>query len=381
MIRPRLVVLGEAWGEREAELRRPFVGACGVELTRMLTEAMPPLTPAEGELQAHIWAGFYLDSDPRRWIEDRDEWLALRGIVLANVFSLHPPGNKIESLCITGAERGKDYPPLAPISRGCYLAPRYFDEARRALVEIAEWGPNLVLALGNTATWLMLEATNIGSIRGAVAVATPNPFLGRVSTKVLPTYHPAGVLRNWSWRPIVLADMMKARRECEHAGLRRPQRRIIVNPSMDEIALWVMQTFATPPPTLACDVETRAGQITCIGFARSRGEALVIPFADSSKPGNSYWPSVAIESTAWGYVAALLESSIPKVFQNGLYDLQYITPMGILPRQLSDDTMLLHHSLFPELQKGLGFLGSIYTDEASWKLMRRKRPDTEKRDE
>jgi len=43
--------------------------------------------------------------------------------------------------------------------------------------------------------------------------------------------------------------------------------------------------------------------------------------------------------------------------------------------------MLLHHALYPELPKGLGFLGSIYTNEASWKLMRRERSDTVKRDE
>jgi hypothetical protein len=32
--------------------------------------------------------------------------------------------------------------------------------------------------------------------------------------------------------------------------------------------------------------------------------------------------------------------------------------------------MLLHHALQPESEKGLGFLGSVYTNEASWKLMR-----------
>jgi hypothetical protein len=44
--------------------------------------------------------------------------------------------------------------------------------------------------------------------------------------------------------------------------------------------------------------------------------------------------------------------------------------------------MLMHHSIMPEMQKGLGFLGSVYTDEPAWKLMRRKRADEpEKADE
>jgi hypothetical protein len=54
--------------------------------------------------------------------------------------------------------------------------------------------------------------------------------------------------------------------------------------------------------------------------------------------------------------------------------------MGLRPANVAEDTMLLHHSLFPELPKGLGFLGSIYTNEASWKLMHGL-TDTEKRDE
>jgi hypothetical protein len=42
--------------------------------------------------------------------------------------------------------------------------------------------------------------------------------------------------------------------------------------------------------------------------------------------------------------------------------------------------MLLHHALHPESEKGLGFLGSVYTNEASWKLMRGK-SETIKREE
>jgi hypothetical protein len=55
--------------------------------------------------------------------------------------------------------------------------------------------------------------------------------------------------------------------------------------------------------------------------------------------------------------------------------------MGFQINNMLHDTMLLHHSLFPEMLKGLGFLGSVYTNEQSWKLMSRPKTDTEKRDE
>jgi hypothetical protein len=35
----------------------------------------------------------------------------------------------------------------------------------------------------------------------------------------------------------------------------------------------------------------------------------------------------------------------------------------------AEDTMLLHHAIQPESLKGLGFLGSIYSDERAWKGM------------
>ena len=43
--------------------------------------------------------------------------------------------------------------------------------------------------------------------------------------------------------------------------------------------------------------------------------------------------------------------------------------------------MLCHHALFPEMQKSLGFLGSIYTEIPAWKMMRNKKNMKEKRDD
>jgi hypothetical protein len=41
----------------------------------------------------------------------------------------------------------------------------------------------------------------------------------------------------------------------------------------------------------------------------------------------------------------------------------------------------LHHALFPELPKSLGFMGSIYTNESSWKLLRERKSDSNKRED
>ena len=44
--------------------------------------------------------------------------------------------------------------------------------------------------------------------------------------------------------------------------------------------------------------------------------------------------------------------------------------------------MLLHHALQPESPKGLDYLGSIYTNEAAWKLtVRMKHKGTIKKED
>lgn len=369
----KIVLVGEAWGESENQLKKPFVGESGKELWRVLGEAMPEIAP---ELHAQASA---LHKYGLAWVKEREAWLEVASISMTNVLALRPPSNKLESLCVKKSECPAPYNLPAIKPPGNYLREDYLSELTRLETELESLSPNLIIALGNTATWAVLGVTNIGSIRGAVTTSPKGcPGAGR---KVLPTYHPAAVLRQWAWRPIVVADLMKAAREAQFPEIKRPARTILVSPTLDEVESWTRDTLANPPPLLSPDIETASGQITCIGFARSISEALVIPFWDRTKPGWNYWEEPWQERRALDCVATLLESQIPKVFQNGIYDTQYITRYGIRPGNLKEDTMLLHHSLFPEMQKGLGFLGSIYTAESSWKLMRRRKADSEKKDE
>lgn len=418
---PRIVLVGEAWGQSEDETKRPFVGESGKELFRMLGEAMPEVEP---ELHTHICA---LHKFGNAWVKDREQWLQSAGIAMTNVLAFRPPSNKVEDLCGAKKDVGEFAGMFPPLARGKYLHSEYLGELDRLQAEIAGWNPNLVVALGNTACWAILQVTNIGSIRGSITQASvefshdrngprqnglvPGTALAshpihdaglsegaeaensttqfirsakssaRLALKVLPTYHPSAVLRQWAWRPIVCADLIKAHREAQYPEIRRPRRRILISPTLEEMLAWEQQTYTMALPWLSPDIETEAGQITKIGFARSPYESMVIPFWDRGKPGYSYWPDAASERAAWDCTERLLHYNTDKVFQNGIYDVQYLTKYGIRPTRMTEDTMLKHHSLFPEMQKGLGFLGSIYTNEQSWKLLRKRKADSEKKDE
>lgn len=359
----RVVVVAEAWGETEAQFKQPLVGYSGKEFFRMLGEAFPEVDPA-----GHAFIRSCINSESL-FIKEREGWLNSAGILLTNVFALRPPANNLEALCCAKKELPTGYPYPA-LTKGKYLRPEFFPEIERLRSEIAQAKPNLIIALGNTAIWALLGTTNIGSIRGTVSQSNLGP-------KVLPTYHPAAVMRQWAWRTIVVADLMKARREAEFPEIRRPERRIIVNPTLNVIAAW--RDANVNAPRIAFDIETARRQITMIGFSARPDEALVVPFINERPPWN-YWPELSDELDAWHLCRDILTGPAEKVAQNGLYDLQYLWRVGIRPRNCSHDTMLLHHALLPELQKSLGFMGSVYSSEPAWKIMRSVK-ETIKRDE
>jgi uracil-DNA glycosylase len=377
----RIVMIGECWGRGEDLTRTPFSGEAGKELWRMLGEAMPLVAPEE-----HVRVSGLLKYG-LAWTKHRSTWLADAGIFLTNVVNKHPAENKFdEHFCVDKSGAGADYK-LPPIDKGKYLKPELVEtELPRLFNEINSHDPNIVVCLGNKACWAVLQATNISALRGTVAAAVAEQIRGR---KVIATYHPSAVIRGrWDWRPIALADLMKANHEADFREIRRPKREIFINPSISEVEAWTRRVLEQPPQLLSIDIETKNQLITCIGFATAVDKAFVVPFAGggqinstaSPSPG-SYWQKRSEEYRAWICVKSLCESMIPKVFQNGVYDMQYLLRLGFRVENASEDTMLLHHSLFPEMQKGLGFLGSIYTSEPAWKLMRRKRADTVKADE
>lgn len=341
----KIMLCGEAWGAREALFEHAFVGASGVELAKMLhlaklAPAVPFSYPSEFEMIAH--------------------WRKLRethGIELVNVFNLRPPNNDIDTF-FTNAKEG--LPTLPPLRRGKYLRPELLPHLEALWARVVEAQPNLLIAFGNTACWALLGETGVAALRGTIKLSK------RLAIKVLPTYHPAAVLRQWNLRPIVLSDLEKATSEAEHSEIRRVRRWVNIYPTLAEIAEW----FASPADFYAVDIENKPLFITMIGFSRAPDDAIVIPFFDETKPGGNFWPTGEEEAEAWRLVQRGLASPVPKVFQNGVYDLSHLFRSGLRPQACFGDTMLLHHALYPEMRKSLGFLGSIYSTEIAWKTMR-----------
>lgn len=306
----------------------------------------------------------------------RDAGLNSSEIHLTNVFNERPPSNDISYFFDKKAEVSTNYPPL---SSGMYLKEEHEHHLTRLITEVEALNPTLIIPCGATAHWACTAQGGIAKHRGAVGLISER--MGwNIPRKLVPTYHPAAVLRAWDYRVVVVADFMKAKREALFPEIRRPKRLISIEPTLTDLAIW--QDSILKSEILSVDIETaKHNHITCVGFAPDSNTAYVVPFVDETKPKGNYWATLDEEIIAWGYVRVWLENAIPKLGQNFMYDLQYLRRAAISPRNCLHDTMLLHHALQPEMPKALGFLGSIYTNEIAWKNMRLKGQRTEKADE
>jgi len=233
--------------------------------------------------------------------------------------------------------------------------------------------------MGSIALWALTGLDKIGTYRGTVLKSN---LTG--GTKVLPTFSPSAVIRNFDFRPVVLSDIKKAIAESETPDIQIKERELWIEPTIEDLNKFEEQYIredneASP---LSFDIETSGGFITCIGFAPSDSVALVIPFKDTRNALQNYWKDNKHEQQAWAWVKRILENEkITKVAQNQTYDVSWLSyKQNINVKGKIHDTMHAQHALQPEQQKGLGFLGSIYTNEGAWKTMAKFSKST-KRDE
>lgn len=363
-----IFLLGEAYGENEAKIDRGFVGASGIQLLKLLDEA--EVIKLTFQDRTYI-ARYYKEYDP--WLIDA-VWQLHPELHRSNVFQQHPPQNKLEFFCGTKAEGIAGYGPLL---KSKYVRKEFQVELDRLGDEILSLDPNLIVCLGNSALWALTGHTGITKYRGTT-ICSSHTISGY---KLLCTYHPSAVLRQWEIRPTTIIDLSSINREKEFGHVQRPHCEIWIEPEIEDIERFIKEHIKVGE-LLSVDIETSGTQITIIGFSPRPDLALVVPFFDPRKASRSYWDTQELECQCWKLIRGVLtDASIPKLFQNGLYDIAFLwRVIGIGVMGAAEDTMLLHHALQPEALKGLGYLGSIYTDHGAWKS-ERKGTDTIKRDE
>lgn len=131
--------------------------------------------------------------------------------------------------------------------------------------------------------------------------------------------------------------------------------------SQVEIHLHMLIDLADESPEglkLGIDVETRMKHQDCIGIAHSISEAICIPFTTMNN--EFYWTEIELLKIILLLQELFYHPNVKHIGQNYAYDMQYLLRdfgLNVAPFQ---DTMVMQHTIFPELEKSLDFLASLY---------------------
>lgn len=253
----------------------------------------------------------------------------------------------------------------------------FFDDAKRKFTELGhehaamlraeleKVGANVIIAAGNAALCALTDFSSVAKYRGYVVASTK---LNRVR-KIIPTYSPASTLRGtYTNRHMIVADLKKAKIESSFPDLVRPERTLIYDYANVEEALQWLEFIGTQPE-ICFDIEVINYEVSAISFAPNPNLSIVIPFGASDFKPNGWKEDE--ELLLWRAVQKVLGNpDSRKVVQNGaIFDTHFLlTKCGIEIRGEMCDTMIGHSCMFPELPKGLDFLGSIYCgSQEYWK--------------
>lgn len=339
-----VAIVGEAPGEHEEKQGRPFVGPSGNELSRSLK-----------------MAGFH------------------RGDMhVTNVIKCRPPGNDLKGLLakisrrnkehekkwreeVKEAEKNGDFPPLFPRQEKTPL------ECCKPLFEQEVDQFTKFIALGKTANEALTGIhTGILAVRGGMVELEPT--MTTLKRQVMPTVHPAFVLRAQRWAHVFRSDIAKAGRWFR--GMTEwvePKR--IFQPTVGQL-----QEFLTKHDLYAYDVETDdieclTAKIRCIAIGTT-DEVICVSLLGIDGYTKFYSP---IEEMAILEVMRefFTNPDIMKVSHNGgYYDRLVIEHQWGFTPGPNIDTMLLHRSTESELPHSLAYVGSMYTEAPAWKTDR-----------
>jgi len=233
------------------------------------------------------------------------------------------------------------------------------DEARQWREElkkrILDAKPNVIVPLGNAALEFVTGLTGIHKWHCSILKARAE--LGGI--KAVPLLHPNEVFKTYTNVAYYSFGCSRIKEESLLPKMNIPSRNFLLNPSFEDTITY-LNDVALKSEYLAVDVETSSGQINTFGLATSPTEAIAIETMPSSYTPEQY-------HQLWLKIAEVMRSPIPKVFQNFMYDVQFLSRYGVWTNAIYHDTMVCMKFLHPEMEAGLHNVGRLYTPYPYWK--------------
>src|ERR1700741_295821 len=227
--------------------------------------------------------------------------------------------------------------------------------------EIAEISPNVIISAGEISTNYLTSRRGIHKLRGSILplsdgarIDVGTPSLIKPNIRVIPILHPRDITQKWIHNTYTGLDVARA-----------VKLKTRTDPIEEPGLLWICWHYKAlenwwsdrgrKARFLTLDIETYCNFITCISFCADGKEALSIPLVDKR---TNNWDRAFILRL----ISQILRSNVPKINQNIDFDDYILRQWGFNVNNIDGDTVLLGHTIYPELPKGLDFYTSIYTE-------------------
>lgn len=293
----RVMLVGEAPGHREDEISKPFSGAAGRYLDRVLAEVGLP----------------------------RDS------VFITNAAKCRPPENR------------------TPVRSEIKACSTYLQ------AEIAAVRPEFVVPLGNAALEAILGKKGIMKVRGAI--------IEKDGYKVIPTLHPAAILRNPAWEPLFKADLQTLARAV--SGIEtRPETKVWIIKSEKSLRALLRKLESVTTP-IAFDLETWSPDEEG-GLSPWHPGAIILTCSFTWVVGESYVVALEHPDQEWDIPVSTVYQSLnvalegkKMVGHNVKFDMKWMRRKGV-NLKASFDTLLAAHLLDENRPNGLKSLSRLF---------------------
>lgn len=275
-------------------------------------------------------------------------------------------GFDLEDVCFTNPYKVR--PPNNEISRIEELGIPRTTYENAFFEELEATRPTIIIPAGVTPLSLLCpecrskrtDEIGIGKWRGSLLTS---PRLNWPHY-VVPIYHPAYILRDWSEHDTNVFVLSKIKEELDYwrkNGFLQPlpKRELIHSPTETE-ALEYLEACLHQEDPISIDIELLRLRVPyTISFARDPFSAISVGFWD-------YSPSVT--KRMWRLIDSILRTK-NQIGQNYTsFDCHWLYHLGFSPNTaLVDDTRVRHNLLWPELSHKLEFMCMQYTREPYYK--------------
>lgn len=219
-----------------------------------------------------------------------------------------------------------------------------------------------ILLLGGYASEAVAGYKGVEKWRGSSFIFSKSSGFG-TDGRLLITYNPAYVLREASKELAFKSDIGRFKRIVE-GTYKEYKITPIINPTKKD-ALDYIALLCNKKETISFDIETINNETACIGITNDNHTGMCINFRDIE---TSRW-SVQDETEVRIALAHMFADKSQRfVAQNGNFDSYWLWYKDRLRiPHIYHDTLLAHHTLYPALPHNLGFLTTQYTEHPYYK--------------